>query len=96
MHLYRVFIELADIGFCFNIKVYRCIYFTSSKILVYELSTHVLNWPLREVKAMHVGAVFYVKSCNVVFFFYVLYYFAMLDNKAPSAVVWIKEHWLLT
>lgn len=37
MHLYHVIIELADIGFGFNIKVYRSIYFASSKMLVYDV-----------------------------------------------------------
>lgn len=37
--------------------------------MMYELSTHVFNLPLREVEVMHVGAMFYVKSCTVVFFF---------------------------
>lgn len=64
--------------------------------MMYELSTHVFNLPSQEVEVMHVGAVFYVKSCTVVFFFPALYYFAILDNKAPSAVVWVKEHCLLT
>lgn len=45
---------------------------------------------------MHIGAAFYVKPCIVVFFIYVLYCFVMLQNKAPSAVVQIKEHWYFT